>query len=101
MISLNKISIPNWISCHTYFFDKEESRTYISNEKNHEYIQLDGISSDFWKLIYDQVDDEVLAKIKDYVDSLGYFDEVLITRAGCVISSHCGYGTLGILYVDK
>ena len=39
MISLNKISIPNWISCHTNFFDKEESRTYISNEKNHEYIR--------------------------------------------------------------
>lgn len=47
------------------------------------------------------IDDEVLTKIKDYVDSLGYFDEVLVTRAGCVISSHCGYGTLGILYVDK
>ena len=78
MISLNKISIPNWISCHTYFFNKEESRTYISNEKNHEYIQLDGISSDFWKLIYDQVDDEVLAKfasqngITDQVDTFIY-----------------------------
>ncbi len=47
------------------------------------------------------IDDEILAKVKDYVESLGYFQEIIITRAGCVISSHCGYGTLGILYVTK
>ena len=47
------------------------------------------------------IDPEVLAKIKAYVDSLEHFNEVIITRAGCVISSHCGYGTLGILYVEK
>ncbi len=29
------------------------------------------------------------------------FDEVLITRAGCTISTHCGPNTLGILYVHK
>ena len=47
------------------------------------------------------IDDEVLAKVREYVESLNYFKEVLVTRAGCVISSHCGYGTLGILYVEQ
>mgnify|MGYP004463392859 FL=1 len=47
------------------------------------------------------IDDEVLAKVREYVESLGYFKEVLVTRAGCVVSSHCGYGTLGILYVEQ
>ena len=35
------------------------------------------------------------------IESLHYFDEILITTAGCVICSHCGPGTLGILYVGK
>lgn len=47
------------------------------------------------------IDDEVLAKVREYVESLNYFKEVLVTRAGCVISSHCGYGTLGILYAEQ
>ncbi len=29
------------------------------------------------------------------------FDEVLVTRAGCTISTHCGPNTLGILYVYR
>ncbi len=37
----------------------------------------------------------------DYLSSLHYFDEILITRAGGVVSSHCGPNTLGILYYKK
>jgi DegV family protein with EDD domain len=29
------------------------------------------------------------------------FEEVLITRAGCTISSHCGQNTLGVLFLRK
>ncbi len=39
--------------------------------------------------------------VRDYLHSLDYFDEILETRAGSVISSHCGPGTLGILYIDN
>ena len=28
-------------------------------------------------------------------------EEILITDAGCVISSHCGQNTVGILYIEK
>lgn len=45
--------------------------------------------------------EETVAMVKSYVDELNYFKEVLITRAGCVISSHCGPGTLGVLYVEQ
>ena len=29
------------------------------------------------------------------------FDEVCVTRAGCTVSSHCGPGTIGILFIRK
>lgn len=47
------------------------------------------------------IDEEVLEKVVQYVKSLEYFDEIFVTRAGCVISSHCGYGTLGIIYAEQ
>lgn len=41
--------------------------------------------------------EEIKAEILQYQP----FAEVLHTRAGCTISSHCGPGTLGILYAHK
>ena len=35
------------------------------------------------------------------VKALAPFEEVLITRAGCTISSHCGRNTLGVLFLRK
>lgn len=46
-------------------------------------------------------DDETIQKIYDYVKSLDLFDEILVTRAGGVISSHCGPGTLGVLFISR
>ncbi|MBQ7353999.1 MAG: DegV family protein [Clostridia bacterium] len=46
-------------------------------------------------------EDSVIAEVKAYLESLNYFDEILITRAGCVVSSHCGPGTLGVLFIAK
>jgi len=37
----------------------------------------------------------------EQVKSLGYFKEVLCTEAGCTVSSHCGPGTLGVLFIHK
>lgn len=41
---------------------------------------------------------EELAQVEAAVRSYQPFDEVLHTRAGCTVSSHCGPRTLGILY---
>lgn len=38
--------------------------------------------------------------IKQYLEELHRFDEILVTRAGGVISSHCGPGTLGVLFIE-
>lgn len=46
-------------------------------------------------------DQELLDKVYEYLKELNHFDEILITRAGGVISSHCGPGTLGVLYLNK
>ena len=40
-----------------------------------------------------------IAAALSQVQALNYFDEIHVTRAGGVISSHCGPGTLGVLYI--
>lgn len=42
---------------------------------------------------------EVVEPVRAYLESLGVFAEILETTAGGVISSHCGPGTLGVLYI--
>ena len=44
-------------------------------------------------------DDAIIDRVKSYLEELNHFDEILVTRAGGVISSHCGPGTLGVLYI--
>ena len=44
---------------------------------------------------------EMIDAVYDYLSDLNYFEEILVTRAGGVISSHCGPGTLGVLYIDN
>ncbi len=42
---------------------------------------------------------EVIALVKDYLESLGVFQEILVTHTGSVVACHCGPGTLGVLYM--
>ena len=44
-------------------------------------------------------DEAILENVYTYLKDLNLFEEIHITRAGGVISSHCGYGTLGVLYI--
>lgn len=43
--------------------------------------------------------DEVLASVYGQLEHLHHFDEIHVTRAGGVVSSHCGPGTLGVLFI--
>ena len=45
--------------------------------------------------------DDVVEAVKQQVEATGIFKEVLLGRAGCTISSHCGPNTLGLLFVRK
>ena len=46
-------------------------------------------------------DAALVDEVRNYLKSLGVFEEVLETRAGGVISSHCGPNTLGVLFYEK
>jgi DegV family protein with EDD domain len=46
-------------------------------------------------------DEDILNAIYSYIEELHLFDEILITRAGSVVSSHCGPGTLGVLFIKN
>lgn len=43
-------------------------------------------------------DQAVIDAVKAYLSELNYFENIYVTRAGGVISSHCGPGTLGVLF---
>lgn len=47
------------------------------------------------------VEPEILQLALDTVRRLQPFEEVCVTRAGCTVSSHCGPGTIGVLFVRK
>ena len=53
-------------------------------------------------ILVDTCPDDRLASIaRDCLQADGRFGEILETKAGCTIFSHCGPGTLGILLVRK
>lgn len=45
-------------------------------------------------------EEQTVEKVRIWLEELHIFDEILITRAGGVISSHCGPGTLGVLFIE-
>lgn len=46
-------------------------------------------------------DPRLVDEVREYLRSLNRFEEVLETRAGGVVSSHCGPGTLGVLFIAR
>ena len=70
-----------------YVQDRLEGRTDIVTDRL--FITNSGIS------------DERVELVRRTVEKYMHFDEILFTRAGCTISSHCGPNTLGILFVTK
>ena len=46
-------------------------------------------------------DRTIVEEVHSYLENLGVFSEILETRAGGVISSHCGPGTLGVLFIQS
>lgn len=46
-------------------------------------------------------EESIVREVKEYLEELHIFKEIFVTRAGGVISSHCGPGTLGVLFLAK
>ncbi len=47
---------------------------------------------------YTKTDPATVEKVKAVVAESGLFEEIYETMAGCVVTSHCGPGTLGVLF---
>ena len=50
-------------------------------------------------ITHSSIDPAVVDSVREYLKSLNVFEEIHETRAGGVISSHCGPGTLGVLFI--
>ena len=45
--------------------------------------------------------EQTVQKAVETVQSFQKFEEIDVTRAGCTVSSHCGPGTIGVLFIRK
>lgn len=52
-------------------------------------------------ITHTKCDEETLKIAHDAVAEFGNFEEILDTTAGCTITTHCGAGTLGVLFIKK
>ena len=67
-------------------YAKDQEEALLAADKSCVFITHSGCS------------DDIVEPVKEYLESLSHFENIYVTRAGGVISSHCGPGTLGVLY---
>ncbi len=46
-------------------------------------------------------DPEIVNQVVEQVKATAPFKELIVSRAGCTVSAHCGANTLGVLYIRK
>ena len=64
-------------------------------------LNADDIDTHRIFITHSGLDQAAVDQVRSTVEACRHFDEILVTRAGCTISSHCGDGTLGILYMHR
>ncbi len=74
------------------------NRVIIDYVKDMEF-DLKNAKADRVFITHSGCEEEVIEAVKAELTSLGRFKEILVTRAGSVITSHCGPGTLGVLFI--
>ncbi len=62
---------------------------------------IDSIDTKRIFVTHTKCDDEVVKAAIDTVNACAKFDEVLVTTAGCTVTTHCGPNTLGVLFFRK
>ena len=77
-------------------FEKSIEKYVVDRLKDRTDIVLDRIF-----ITHSGCRDEIIQHVKDLVNEYQHFDEVIITKASCTISSHCGPNTLGVLFKRK
>ena len=83
-----KVSDPDVIADQANWqkYAKELEPQLLQADPKHVFVTHSGCS------------DSIVQALVDYLESLNHFEEVHVTVAGGVISSHCGPETLGILF---
>ena len=70
---MTQLILPKWLAFQTYKYGTEDSRTFISNERIHEYVLLEGLASDLWKVISDTEDYD---KVREWAETKGLTEEL-------------------------
>ena len=70
---MKQLTLPKWLAFQTYKYGTDDSRTFISNERIHEYVLLEGLASDLWKVIADTED---YNKVKEWAETKGLVEEL-------------------------
>lgn len=52
-------------------------------------------------LVHAGISQETIDELYKLIDEKNCFDEIIISRASCTISSHCGPDTMGILFMEN
>ncbi len=63
--------------------------------------QLRSAKPDTVYITHSGVDKDIVDDVRSYLKSLSHFSSIIETRAGGIISCHCGPGTLGILFIAQ
>lgn len=64
-------------------------------------VAYENIRTDKIFITHAGIGDSHVQVVMDHLSSKEMFREIFITRASCTISSHCGPGTLGILFMTE
>ena len=64
-------------------------------------VNIDDIDTTRVFITHAGCDEALVKELVKIVKDRNIFGEVLVTRAGCTVSSHCGRNTLGILFIRK
>lgn len=72
-------------------------KTYV-NDLAQEYRSYDKTRC---FITHSSCEKEVVDAVRKQVSELFCFDEILETTAGCVVTSHCGKNTLGVLFIAE
>jgi len=68
-----------------YIEDKLSDRRYIDDRRAF--------------ITHSMCTEQTVAQVREAISSLGYFQDIIETCAGCTISGHCGPNTLGVIFL--
>jgi len=63
--------------------------------------EYDNLKLDRIFITHSGISEDIIELVRETIEDTVHFNEILVTRAGCTISAHCGPNTLGILFMTE